>query len=268
MRENAELDFGIVGPGALGKQVQNDFHQFIGVPEAKGWSSQLQQEFGAVLSYERPWRLPLIGDNRFGVDIVPRLCASIGISTLTGKQGIGRGWVPITDPSEYAPRCLQRIISTRRISTKGGAIFSPAHKGGALVVTSSSGATRFGRARASRRRSHRRRAGAILGPVVEIVAARHKRRAVHRGISRAANLRRHLHGGAQLYLVASARAGASVHTELAVTYRPAARGAPVGSRNWHSRLVSRYARYIPLKAPDRRCLRQCSDKGPHRTGLE
>src|SRR6266567_4597317 len=32
MLENAELDFGIVGPGALGKQVQNDFHQFIGVP--------------------------------------------------------------------------------------------------------------------------------------------------------------------------------------------------------------------------------------------
>ena len=28
--------------------------------------------------------------------------------------------MPITDPSEYAPRCLERIISTRTISTKGG----------------------------------------------------------------------------------------------------------------------------------------------------
>jgi lipid A 3-O-deacylase len=95
MLENAELDFGIVGPGALGKKVQNDFHQFIGVPEAKGWSSQLQQEFGAVLSYERLWRLPIVGDNRFGVDIVPQFGASVGNIYTYGEIGvllrIGRG---------------------------------------------------------------------------------------------------------------------------------------------------------------------------------
>jgi lipid A 3-O-deacylase len=88
MLENAELDFGIVGPGALGKQVQNDFHQFIGVPQAKGWSSQLQQEFGIVLSYERLWRLPLVGDNCLGVDIVPQLGASVGNIFTYGETGV------------------------------------------------------------------------------------------------------------------------------------------------------------------------------------
>src|SRR5258708_35203674 len=87
MLENAELDFGIVGPGALGKQVQNDFHQFIGIAEAKGWSSQLQREFGANLSYERLWRLPLVGDNGFGVYIVPQLGASIGSIVTYGEAG-------------------------------------------------------------------------------------------------------------------------------------------------------------------------------------
>src|SRR5213080_5575010 len=110
MLENAELDFGIVGPGALGKQVQNDFHQFIGVPEAKGWSSQLQQEFGAVLSYERLWRLPLVGDNRFGADIVPQLGASVGNIFTYGETGvllrIGRGL-----GADYGPIRIRAALS-------------------------------------------------------------------------------------------------------------------------------------------------------------
>lgn len=110
MLENAELDFGIVGPGALGKQVQNDFHQFIGVPEAKGWSSQLQQEFGAVLSYERLWRLPLVGDNRFGADIVPQLGASVGNIYTYGETGmllrIGRGL-----GADYGPVRIRPALS-------------------------------------------------------------------------------------------------------------------------------------------------------------
>ena len=36
MLENLELDAGIVGPGWLAKQVQNDFHQFIGIARAQG----------------------------------------------------------------------------------------------------------------------------------------------------------------------------------------------------------------------------------------
>jgi lipid A 3-O-deacylase len=110
MLENAELDFGIVGPGALGKQVQNDFHQFIGVPQAKGWSSQLQQEFGIVLSYERLWRLPLVGDNRFGVDIVPQLGASVGNIFTYGETGmllrIGRGL-----GADYGPVRIRPALS-------------------------------------------------------------------------------------------------------------------------------------------------------------
>jgi lipid A 3-O-deacylase len=110
MLENAELNFGIVGPGALGKQVQNDFHQFIGVPQAKGWSSQLQQEFGAVLSYERLWRLPLVGDNRFGVDIVPQLGASVGNIFTYGETGvllrIGRGL-----GADYGPIRIRPALS-------------------------------------------------------------------------------------------------------------------------------------------------------------
>jgi hypothetical protein len=95
MLENFELALGIVGPGALGEQVQNDFHQFIATPTAKGWGSQLQTELGAVLSYERKWRQPLAGDPSFGIDVVPQLGASVGNIFTYGDVGgllrIGKG---------------------------------------------------------------------------------------------------------------------------------------------------------------------------------
>jgi hypothetical protein len=82
--ENLELELGVVGPPALGRQIQNDWHQFIGIHQAEGWSSQLQNEPGVVLSYERFWRVPapLVhwdeGGVQNGVDIVPLLGGTVG----------------------------------------------------------------------------------------------------------------------------------------------------------------------------------------------
>lgn len=85
--ENLELDLGIVGPGALGKQVQNDFHQLIGAQTAEGWSKQIQNEPGVMLSYERLWRLHLIGDGDNGVDFVPQAGATVGNIFTYGDVG-------------------------------------------------------------------------------------------------------------------------------------------------------------------------------------
>jgi lipid A 3-O-deacylase len=82
--ENFEIEAGVIGPGALGRQVQNDFHQFIGIHEAQGWSNQLQNEPGGVLAYDRLWRfgVPFLhwedGGVQDGVDIVPQLGATVG----------------------------------------------------------------------------------------------------------------------------------------------------------------------------------------------
>jgi hypothetical protein len=82
--ENFEIEVGVVGPGAFGLQVQNDFHQLIGVHQAEGWSNQLQNEPGGVLAYDRLWRfgVPFLNwtsdgvEN--GVDIVPQVGATVG----------------------------------------------------------------------------------------------------------------------------------------------------------------------------------------------
>jgi hypothetical protein len=105
--ENAELDIGLVGPGAYGKQVQNDFHQFIGDPQAQGWSSQLQNEAGVVLSYERLWRQRLLGNNTLGVDLVPQVGASVGNIFSYGEAGallrVGRGLLADYGPIRVRP---------------------------------------------------------------------------------------------------------------------------------------------------------------------
>lgn len=84
--ENLELDLGVVGPAALGKQTQNDFHQLIGVKQAQGWSSQIQYEPGIMVSYERAWRLPIIG-NVDGVDFVPQVGGTAGNIFTYGDIG-------------------------------------------------------------------------------------------------------------------------------------------------------------------------------------
>jgi hypothetical protein len=82
--ENLEIELGVVGPGAFGRQVQNDFHQLIGVHQAEGWSNQLQNEPGGVLAYDRYWRLGVPFLNwttdgvENGIDVVPTIGATVG----------------------------------------------------------------------------------------------------------------------------------------------------------------------------------------------
>ncbi len=126
--ENLEFDLGVVGPAALGKEVQNDWHQFIGIHQAKGWSSQIQNEPGLVISYERLWRVPVpflgqIGADGVenGVDIVPQIGGSVGNVFTYGEAGgllrIGRHL-----EADYGPVRIRPALS-------GTDYFNPAHLG-------------------------------------------------------------------------------------------------------------------------------------------
>ena len=87
MIENLELQLGVVGPAAFAHQVQNDYHQFIGADPAKGWDSQIGDEPGLVLSYERLWRLPMLSGGDIGMDVVPALGATVGNILTYGQAG-------------------------------------------------------------------------------------------------------------------------------------------------------------------------------------
>ena len=77
-----ELQLGVVGPSALGEQVQNNVHDWINVDRARGWDSQLKDEpgFNAILTHQwrinRPFDPTAVNGLEFG--IVPTVTASLG----------------------------------------------------------------------------------------------------------------------------------------------------------------------------------------------
>lgn len=98
-----ELDFGIVGPSALGEEVQNNFHRMVGAPKARGWANQLEDEPTISLTHERKWRHLWRHSNAgLGFDFTPHVGGSVGNlatylnlgATLRMGQGLARDYGP------------------------------------------------------------------------------------------------------------------------------------------------------------------------------
>jgi lipid A 3-O-deacylase len=76
-----EVTLGMVGPAALGRQVQNNIHHLFNVATAKGWEHQLRNEPGLNLVYERRYRLSTerFRDQRgWAADLIPHAGFSVG----------------------------------------------------------------------------------------------------------------------------------------------------------------------------------------------
>ena len=105
--DHLELLAGVVGPAALGKTTQNDWHQYIDIDKSRGWDEQLHNEPGLVLSYERKWRLlqPIGGD--LAVDAIPELGITVGnvmdYAEAGGMVRFGRNLEADYGPSRIRP---------------------------------------------------------------------------------------------------------------------------------------------------------------------
>jgi hypothetical protein len=94
-RDLVSLSLGVVGPGALGRQVQNGFHSIIGDTPNRGWHYQLQDQPAFQVLYQRTWRLPIASFGPFETDALPSATASIGdvrdYVQLGGVMRFGQG---------------------------------------------------------------------------------------------------------------------------------------------------------------------------------
>jgi hypothetical protein len=74
-----EVDAGMVGPDALGREIQNGFHDIIGTTHAQGWSHQIHNEPGVNLVYERQYRFSTAhARDGWGADLIPHAGLSLG----------------------------------------------------------------------------------------------------------------------------------------------------------------------------------------------
>lgn len=110
------LDLGVIGPVALGEEVQNNVHRLVGVDTAEGWDNQLRNEPGVNLVYERRWRMGRqfgIGD--LGVDMTPQASASLGnVFTHAAAGAVFRLGADL--PSDYGPPRIRPALA-------GGGLF-------------------------------------------------------------------------------------------------------------------------------------------------
>ncbi len=89
------LDLGVIGPAALGEEVQDGFHSLIGQHGNKGWGFQLPNQPTFDLNVGRIWRLPLFTAGSLETDVLPQAGAMAGtwrVSAMAGVQiRIGQG---------------------------------------------------------------------------------------------------------------------------------------------------------------------------------
>jgi len=84
------LDIGVIGPAALGEEIQNNWHTLIGVEDANGWDNQLKNEPGVNLTYQRRWRLWFCcgEEGNIDLDVMPNLGGALGNVMTFASAGV------------------------------------------------------------------------------------------------------------------------------------------------------------------------------------
>lgn len=115
--DTVELDVGMVGPAALGRQVQTGWHRLVGVQRPLGWDNQLPNEAAFLISYlhKRRWG----GEN---IELIPHAGITAGTVLTLARAGgmlrVGRNMSGFgTDSIEPGGAMLK---NTRRETENGG----------------------------------------------------------------------------------------------------------------------------------------------------
>lgn len=83
---------GIIGPWALGRQVQNNVHALFGEQLVRGWNHQLGNEFGFTASWERKWRFNHELGKGYSWEIIPDAGITVGNVFTFAEAGFLVRW--------------------------------------------------------------------------------------------------------------------------------------------------------------------------------
>lgn len=105
--DQLELTLGIVGPASLAEQTQKFVHEITDSTKPRGWDTQLKNEPGVILTYQRSWRR-FIEETALGntFDMTPHAGGAIGNVLTYANAGLtlrlGRRL-----PHDYGPPRIQ-----------------------------------------------------------------------------------------------------------------------------------------------------------------
>ncbi len=100
--DDLSLTLGVIGPAALGRQVQRVIHMAIG-PTPRRWDTQLPNEPAAILSYQHAWRYHMGEFGGLTTEIFPHIGAALGNVYAYTAAGLT---IRFGDhmPMDYGPR--------------------------------------------------------------------------------------------------------------------------------------------------------------------
>jgi len=89
--DTVEIDLGLVGPSALGREVQAGWHRLIGAPQPAGWHNQIGNEPAFLISYFGKSKHSLGSGSGLDLELIPHGGATLGtVMTLARAGGILR----------------------------------------------------------------------------------------------------------------------------------------------------------------------------------
>ncbi|MDB6124656.1 MAG: hypothetical protein JWQ71_3649 [Pedosphaera sp.] len=108
--ENLQLDLGVIGPESLANESQSWVHEMRGFALPKGWRNQLKDEPGLALKYERSWRISTANESSWGVDLIPRIGASLGNVETSARISatVRAGWHL---PDDFGPQTIDSLTT-------------------------------------------------------------------------------------------------------------------------------------------------------------
>lgn len=109
--DEVEIALGVVGPLALGEQTQKFVHKHVNSPKPLGWSNQLKNEPGLVLSWQRSWQnynnFDLQG---FSFRTTPHVGATLGNIYTYANTGVSFSFMPSSQPLQENPLRIRPAI--------------------------------------------------------------------------------------------------------------------------------------------------------------
>lgn len=108
--DQLDLTIGVVGPASLARQTQRLVHEVTGAPTPQGWGTQLKNEPGIVLTYQRSWRGYAVKTwHGFDIDVTPHAGGAIGNVHTYVNTGLT---VRFGDrlPFDYGPPRIQPTV--------------------------------------------------------------------------------------------------------------------------------------------------------------
>lgn len=90
--DTVEFDLGVIGPAALGEEVQKNWHSLVGVKQPKGWDNQSKSEPAFMISYLQKRKF-MIGSND-NADLILHGGGSLGTVMTHARIGglLRLGW--------------------------------------------------------------------------------------------------------------------------------------------------------------------------------